>query len=148
MFDNPSTYALRFEESEGITRYFISFRDGQDIMREIEVSRPVYLEFLRFIKIERNLRRWDERHTEQSDLRDETLYSRAFNPPKSVEDTVLRAEQFQRAIQSLPEIQRRRFVLYHVFGLTYEQIAEMEDCSFQAVAKAIKSSEEAIKKYF
>jgi len=79
------------------------------------VSRPVYLEFLRFVKVERNLRRWDERHTEQSDLTDETLHDRALYPQKSVEETAfdsLQNEQLRQAVQELPEIQRRRFVLY------------------------------------
>ena len=65
MFDNSNPYTLRTEVSGGITRYYVSFTDGQAIHRETEVSRPVYLEFLRFVKIERSLRRWDERHIEQ-----------------------------------------------------------------------------------
>lgn len=144
MFDNSNHYILRTEVGEGITHYYVSFIDGQAHHREIEVSRPVYLEFLRFVKVERNLRRWDERHTEQSDLTDETLYKRALYPQKSVEDVafdILRNEQLRRAIQQLPEIQRRRFVLYHEFGLTYGQIAEIEGCSpvsaFRTVNRAV-----------
>ena len=151
MFDNTNPYALRMEIVEGITRYYISFIDGQAIYRETEVSHPVYLEFMRFIKVERNLRRWDERRTEQSELTDETLNKRAISPQKSAEETTfdrLQSEQLQMAIQDLPEIQRRRFILYHEFGLTYEQIAKIEGCSFQAVAKAMKSAESKIKNFF
>ena len=150
MFDNTNPYALRTEIVEGITRYFVTFTDGQAVQRETEVSRPVYIEFLRFVRIERNLRRWDERHTEQSSLTDETLYERAIHQPKSLEETVfdsLRNERLRQAIQQLPEIQRRRFVLHHEFGLTYEQIAEMEGCTFQAVAKTIAVAETNIKNY-
>jgi RNA polymerase sigma-70 factor (ECF subfamily) len=78
------------------------------------------LEFLRFVKIERSLRHWDERHREQSELTDESLNNRALTAPKSLEETVfdsLRNEHLRLAIQQLPEIQRRRFVLYHEFGL-------------------------------
>jgi hypothetical protein len=57
MFDNTNQYTLRTEIHEGITRYYVSFADGQTVHRETEVSRPVYLEFLRFVKTERNLRR-------------------------------------------------------------------------------------------
>ena len=153
MFDNSNHYTLRTEAAERFTRYFVSFEDGQAIPRETEVSRPVYLEFLRFIKVERNLRRWDERHTEQSDLTDETLHDRAINPQKSVEETVfdnLQNETLRLAVQSLPEIQRRRFVLYHEFGLTYEQIADMEGCSkvsaFRAVSRAENKIREEMKK--
>jgi RNA polymerase sigma-70 factor (ECF subfamily) len=147
MFDNKNPYTLNTEIVEGITHYYISFTDEENIYRKIEVSRPVYLEFLRFVKTERNLRRWDERHTEQSELTDETLYKRALHPPKSVEDTTfdsLRNEQLRLAIQELPEIQRRRFLLYHEFGLTYEQIAEMEGCTEMPVKRSIDRAKEKI----
>ncbi|HCC34741.1 MAG TPA: RNA polymerase [Ruminococcaceae bacterium] len=154
MFDYSNPYTLRTEVTEGIMHYYVSFKDGQAVLRETEVSRPVYLEFCRFVKQERNLRRWDERHTEQSDLTDESLYSRALNPPKSVEETVFdsqRDERLRQAIEDLPEVQRRRFILYHEFGLTYEQIAEMEGCSkvsaFRSVNRAKEKIKEAIKNF-
>ena len=148
MFDNTNPYTLRTEIVEGITRYYISFTDGQAIHRETEVSRPVYLEFLRFIKIDRSLRHWDERHREYSELSDATLNNRALNLPKSLEETVfdsLRNEHLRLAIQQLPEIQRRRFVLYHEFGLTYEQIARIEGCHFTSVRIAVLRAEKKIK---
>jgi hypothetical protein len=74
MFDNKNPYTLRTETGEGITHYYISFTDGQSVYREAEVSRPVYLEFLRFVKTECILRHWDERHREHSDLTDEILH--------------------------------------------------------------------------
>ncbi len=112
MFNNENPYTLRTEVVEGITYYYVSFADGQAVMRETEVSHPVYLEFLHFIKQERNLRRSDERHIEQFDLTDEALYDRALRPPKGVEETVLedqRNEWLRQAIAGLPETQRRRF---------------------------------------
>ena len=148
MFDTTKPYTLRTNESEGITRYYISFADGEGIQRETEVSRPVYLEFLRFIRTERKLHRWDERHTDSSELTDEELFNLASGKPKSVEETVfdsLRNEKLRLAIQSLPETQRRRFVLYHEFGLTYEQIAEMEGCKRQPVMRSVMRAEEKIK---
>ena len=148
MFNNENPYTLRTEIVEGITHYYVSFTDGQAIHRETEISRPVYLEFLRFVKIERSLRHWDERHREYSDLTDESLHSRALDAPKSLEDTVfdsLRNEHLRLAIQQLPEIQRRRFVLYHEFGLTYEQIAEMEGCTKMAVKFSVDRAKEKVK---
>ena len=150
MFDNSCIYTLRTEDVEGIMRYYVSFSDGQAIPRETEVSRPVYLEFLRFVKIECSLNHWNERYREYSELTDETLHRRALRPPKSVEDTthdILRNEQLRTAVDNLPAIQRRRFVLRHEFGLTYEQIAKMEGCTFQAVAKTVKAAEATVKKF-
>jgi RNA polymerase sigma-70 factor (ECF subfamily) len=151
MFDNKNLYTLRTEIVEGITHYFVSFKDGQDIHREIEVSRPVYTEFLRFVKAERNLHRWSERHLEQSELTDETLCERAFHQPKSVEDTVfdsIRNRRLRQTVLDLPEIQRRRFILYYEFGLTYVQIARTENCSAKAVEHSVEIARKKIKKYF
>jgi len=148
MFDNTNPYTLRTEIVEGITNYYISFMDGQALYRETEVSHPVYLEFQQFKKDERNLRRWDERHTEQSELTDESINDRAFHQPKSVEDTVFDIqcnEQLQQAIQSLPEPQRRRFVLYYELGFTYEQIANMEGCTKVSVHIGVNRAKEKIK---
>ena len=148
MFDNTNPYTLRKEIVDGIARYYVSFTDGEAKPRETEISRPIYLEFLRFVKVERNLRRWDERHLEQSDLSDENLYHRALCQPKSAFDMAfdsLQNKQLRLAIHSLTEIQRRRFVLYHEFGLTYEQIAEMEGCTKMPVKRAIDRAEENIR---
>jgi RNA polymerase sigma-70 factor (ECF subfamily) len=151
MLNNKNLYTLRTDIVDGITLYYVSFTDGQFIHREAEVSRPIYLEFLRFVKIERSLRHWDERHREYSELTDETLYSRALTTPKSLEETIvdsLRDEHLRLVIQQLPKIQRRRFVLHHEFGLTYEQIATMQGCSTRAIEYSVSIAKEKIKKYF
>lgn len=148
MFDNSNPYTLRTELVEGITHYYVSFADGQAILRETEVSRPVYLEFLRFIKTERNLRRSDERHIEQSELTEETLYERAANLPKGVEESAFDSEhdeQLRQVIAELPETQRRRFILHHEFGLTYEQIAEMEGRHRTSICESVLGAETKIR---
>ena len=153
MFTNKNPYTLRTEVVEGIMHYFVSFKDGQAILRETEVSRPVYLEFERFKKQERNLRRSDERHLEQFELSDGAINSRELHTQKSVEEVFFdyqRDEWLRKAIAELPEIQRRRFVLYHEFGLTYKQIAEIDGCStvsaFRSVSRAEEKIREEIKK--
>jgi RNA polymerase sigma-70 factor (ECF subfamily) len=149
LFENP--YTLRVDETTGIPRYFVSFMDGWGVHRETEISRPVYKEFEDFVRIERNLTRWDERHTERFEQTEKMLSARMKNLPKSLEDTVFdgeRNEHLRRAMQQLTEIQRRRFVLYHEFGLTYEQIAKMEGCSFVAVKYSVDKAKKAIRKNF
>ena len=147
MFDNTNPYTLRTEIVEGITRYFVSFKDGQAIAQETEISHPVYAELCHAIKRERNLRRWDERHTEYSEQTEASLHSRALCLQKSVEETVIdnfRSERLRQAIADLPEIQRRRFPLYHEHGLTYEQIAEREGCTKMPVKRSIDRATEKI----
>ena len=147
MVEHIHTYTPRVEINGGATRYYISFSDGQGIRRETEVTRPVYLEFLRFARAERNLRRWDERHVEQSGLTEEALHERALQKPQSLEEAAadrMRDEYLALVIRQLPETQRRRFILYYEIGLTYGQIAEREGCTKMAVKYTVDKAKEAI----
>jgi len=147
MFDYANPYTLRKEEACGITHFYVAFTDGQGVFRETEVSRPVYLEFLRFVKVDRSMRHYDERHREFSELTDEALFRRAICTPKSLEETVfdrLRDDLIKTAVEALPEVQRRRFVLYHEFGLTYEQIAGLEGCTKRAVKFSVDLAKKKI----
>ena len=148
MFDNTNHYALRTEVSEGIERYYVAFKDGQGVQNETEVSRPVYLEFRRFVKRERNLRRSDERHSEQSEISEAKLHERTLHTEKSLEELVhenMLREQLQRILNELPEIQKRRFRLYRELGMTFQQIADMEGCTKRAVKFSVDLAEEKIK---
>ena len=148
MFDNTNPYTIRIEETNGQKRYFVAFIDGQGIFRESEVSYEVYTQFCRFVKCERNLRRSDERHLEQSELTEETLCRRAVHKPKPVDDAVndnIRMERLNRAIIELPEIQKRRFMLHFDLGLTYEQIGAMEGCTKMPIKRSIDRAIEKIR---
>jgi RNA polymerase sigma-70 factor (ECF subfamily) len=151
MFDNSNPYTLRKEILAGFAHYYVSFEDSTGKRHEIEVKRIVYLEFMRFIKRERTLRRRDERHMEQSRLPPEVLCEQDARPEKSAEEAVfdnLRDETMRQILAELPKTQRRRLLLYHEYGLTYEQIAAIENCTFQAVAKSITAANTNIKKIF
>jgi len=151
MFDNTNPYTIHIEKVDGIDHYYISFLDGNGVFNETEVSRSIYVEFCQFVKQARNLRRSDERHIEQSNLSDELLNKRALNPTRSIEEIFFsraRSEQLMLMITELPEIQRRRFILYYEFDLTYEQIAEIEDCSKMAVKYSVDIAREKILKKF
>ena len=148
MFDNTNPYTIRIEEMNGQKRYFVAFVDGQGIFREVEVSYEVYTQFCRFVKCERNLRRSDERHLEQSELTEETLCRRALHKPKPIDEAIsdsIRIERLNQAIMELPEIQRRRFMLYFDLGLTYEQIGAMEGCTKMPIKRSIDRAIEKIR---
>ena len=148
MIKNTDKYTLRTEISIGITHYYVSFRDGEGIIHETEVSRPVYLEIRQFGQQERNLRRSDERYKEQSNLTDAKLNERALHTAESVEKIVqdnLKSSYLQQIISELPETQRRRLELYHEFGLTFQQIADMEGCSKASVFRSINKAEAKIR---
>ena len=142
-------YTLRTEmRSDSKTAYFISFTDGQGEFYDLEVSEAFYIEFRQMERKNRNLQQSDWRHQEASDLWDETLYKRAFRVPKSVEELTFDAEQrelLRKAISALPEIQRRRFLLYHEYDFNYRQIGEMEHCRPQSIMHSVTRAREKIK---
>lgn len=47
----------------------------------------------------------------------------------------------------LPDTQRRRLELYYFAGLTYEQIAALEGCSYPAVIKSVKKAIVELRRY-
>ena len=142
-------YTLRAEvRSDGKTSCFISFTDGQGEFYDLEVSEAFYIEFRQMERKNRNLQQSDWRHQEHSDLWDETLYKRAFRVPKSVEELIFDAEQrelLRKAISALPEIQRRRFLLYHEYDFNYRQIGEMEHCRPQSIRHSVIRARDKIK---
>lgn len=148
MWYRRRTYILREEVTENGTRYFISFKDGQGISNELNVSYDFYMAFRRLELDNRRLENWDWRHREFSEVRDETLNRRALRLPKNVDELIIEEEQTQllrKAIADLPEIQRRRFLLYHEYDLNYYQIGAMEHCTPQAVRRSVIIAREKIK---
>ena len=148
-------YTLREETIEGVTRYFVSFKDGQAVFHETAVSQSVYQEFQRFGRINRNLQGFDERHKEYSELSDESLNRRAKYKAKNVEETITdmeRSDALRKAIAGLPEIQRRRFVLYYEYDLNFREIGEMEGCSATSVKQSVDRAKakirEKLKNYY
>ena len=142
-------YTLRTEvRGDGETSYFISFIDGQGEFYDLEVSEAFYIEFRQMERKNRNLQQSDWRHQEASDLWDETLYKRAFRVPKSVEELIFDVEQrelLRKVISALPEIQQRRFLLYHEYDFNYRQIGEMENCRPQSIRQSVIRTREKIK---
>lgn len=144
--DKYNPYTLT--EKEG--KYFLSFRDGQGVLRELQITTELFEVLNRFELDDLSiLNEWD-RHYEHSELTEATLYNRAAMLPESVEDAVFRSLQYEalhKAINQLPETQRRRLILYYFAGLTYAQIAEKEGCKYQTVQESIYTALKNLKKF-
>ena len=117
-------------------------------MNKYEITEELYdafnsfeLEDLSYLNV------WD-RHMEQSEIWESTLNERAVEVQESVEDIVIRNlqnEKVHRAIDMLPEVQRRRVKMYFFDGMTYEEIAAKEKCKHPAVVKSVKAALEKLK---
>lgn len=141
--DNP----YHIYESEG--QYFITFRDGEGIVHNLEVNKILYdvfnsfeLEDLRYLNVL-------DRHIEHSETRDSTLYKRAIHKPESIEEVTVNkvlTEQLRQLINHLPPVQRRRLIMYFFEDMTYDQIAEKEGCTKMPVKRSIDAAIENIRK--
>lgn len=141
-------YTLREESTESGTRYFISFKDGQRKQHQLEVSDQLFFEFRQMERRDRNLQQWNQRHREFNEVWDETLYRRALCVPKSLDERMVeeeRNETLYKAVERLPEIQRRRFLLYYEYEFNFYQIAAMEHCTASAIQKSVAVAKEKVK---
>ena len=142
------TYTLREESTESGTRYFISFKDGQGNTTNWKCLNNYSLNFGRWNAGTENLQQWNQRHREFNEVWDETLYRRALRVPKSLDEKMIekeRNELFYKAVARLPEIQRRRFLLYYEYDFNFYQIGEMEHCTASAVQKSVSVAREKVK---
>lgn len=148
--------AYILEKTEGIDKeqYYVSFFDGNYVLHRIEINFDIYSALFELNKIDRNLTRSDERNLEHSELTDETLSRRIFEKSKGIEEIILEKEmktEFWKAIVELPDVQRKRLLLYYDYGFSLKEIAKMENCSIRAVKYSIdiakKKLEEKIKKF-
>ena len=141
-------YTLRKKSTESGTRYFISFKDGQGEHHELEVSKQLFFEFRHMERRNRNLEQWNQWHREFNEVWDETLYRRALRVPKSLDERMIekeRNELFYKAVAQLPEIQRRRFLLYYEYDFNFYQVGGMEHCTASAVQKSVSVAREKVK---
>lgn len=143
--DNP--YVLSVEDGS----YFISFSDGQGVYYREQVDEKLYTVFNQYELEDISHLNVVSRHYEHSDLTEGTLNQRAAVAPESLEDHVYRKLLYQKlhkAILTLPEIQRRRLLLYYFDGYTFEQIAEMEGCTKRAVKFSVDIALNELKEFF
>lgn len=134
-----------------VGRHWLAFTDGQGHRHHFEISAAVFTLFDSFELDDLSYLNEVDRHYEQSELTEASLYDRAVNRPATVEESALQSmeyAQLHRAISVLPEIQKRRLILYYFQGLTYEQIAGMEGCTKRAVKFSVDIAVEKLKKFF
>lgn len=143
--DKHNPYTLIIEEG----RYYLSFKDGRGVMQNIEIDKVLYELFNRFELEDISHLNRVSRHIEHSELTESSLNDRAFYKAESLEETVSRSIEYEllhKAISKLPETQRRRLLLYFFGEMTYEQIAELEGCKYQAVQSSIYAAIKALRK--
>ena len=144
--DKHNPYTLMIVEG----RYYLAFKDARGVMQNIEIDKVLYELFNRFELEDISYLNRVSRHIEHSELTEASLNDRVFHKAESLEESVSRSIEYEllhKAISKLPETQRRRLLL-HFFGeMTYEQIARLEDCKYQAIQSSIYAAIKTLKKY-
>ena len=145
--DKMNPYTLSIENNT----YYISFTDGQGIFHKQEISLELYAAFNSFELDDISLMNEASRHLTEVDTGELPLGHRIADPSEPVEDHVYRrimCHELHKAIAQLPEIQRRRVLLYYFGGYTYEQIAQMENCTKRAVKFSVDAALKKLRENF
>lgn len=147
--DNPYwIYSIGLDSDE--PHYFVTFMDNQKVKHCMEIDKKLFDEFNKFELEDLSFLNVVDNHYERSELTETSLNRRAFKPREAMDDTVLRKieyEDLHKAVGRLPEVQRRRLILYYFEGLTYQQIAELESCKRQAVCESVAAALKKLKNF-
>ena len=147
--DNPyRLFTVGAASSE--PHYFIEFKDGSGTEHCLEIEKPLFELFDQF-ELDDLLRLNEvDRHLDMRELSKVPAEESEEISKQSAELTALRnleSEALHSAILRLPEIQRRRLILYFYGGMTQEQIADVEKCGQARVFKSITSALNNLKKF-
>ena len=145
--DKYNPYELTVENE----KYYVAFVDAQGVHHKERISRELYELFDGFELEDISQLNAISRYQEHSELTEGTLNQRALIHPEPMEDGVYRKimyDQLHTVIGKLPDIQRRRVLLYYFGGYTYERIAEMEGCTKRAVKFSIDLAIKKLREYF
>ena len=142
--DNP--YTLGYDEDKNI--YIVEFNNFRHNIQRLEVDKEVYDAFDKFELEDISQIHKFRKQIEHSEIYDYTLYKKAVNVGKSVEEVVeenIIIEELKKAINELSEIQRRRIIMYYYEGLSQQEIANIEKTSLRAVQYTLNSSLKKLK---
>lgn len=145
--DNP--YTLGFDMS--VNSYTLTFTDIEKNRHCLCISEELYESFNSFELADLKILNEYDRHIEQSEQTESQLVQRTQNLTEDMIyliDKKMQNEKISKTIELLPENQKRRLKLYYFAELNYEQIAKIECCTYQAVAKSVKFAENNFKKLF
>ena len=143
--DNP--YLLAHDNASNT--YSIKFIDGRGKNNEVDVQVEVFEMFDYFELEDKSQMNEYDRHIEHFEINENVLYCRMKNPPEPLNDSIINKiiiNDLREALKSLPEIQRRRLMLYYFEDKTLEKIAQIEGCSKVAVKYSIDIALTKLKK--
>lgn len=141
--DNP--YSLLIENNV----YYILFKDNKNKLHKYKVNKKVFFAFNDFELEDKKLMNEYSRYIEHSEIFEYSFESRIMNKDTSLEDEVIRNvifEELREAVNSLPEIQKRRIKKYYFEGKTQQQIANEEKVDIRSIQYSLNCALKNLKK--
>lgn len=130
--------------------YFIEFKDGSGTEHCLEIEKPLFELFDQF-ELDDLLRLNEvDRHLDMREPANVPIEESEQSSKQSAELIVLReleSEALHSAIMKLPQLQRKRLILYYYGELDDRQIALIEGCSQSAVSQTISLAIKNLKKF-
>lgn len=130
--------------------YYLSFTDSCGMRQFMEINETLFSTFNRFELDDLSQMNKVDRHYEHSEQTEISLNTRATLPQTALEDVVFQQAEIEllyEAIARLPEVQRRRLILYYFCDLTYTKVAELEGCRLESVRQSVKAAVNKLKKW-
>ena len=143
------SYTLEYIEDD--EKYYISFIDSAEQDCRIEIDKEIFDIYMKSKKAYVKIKNEMSRHIEHSNLTDEEIYKRTYNPEESVEETVIKnieREKVNQAMQNLTETQYRRIDLHIVNEITIRDLAKIEKVQKKQIEKSLQLGLKKIKKFF
>ena len=143
------TYTLEYLENEN--KYFISFKDSVENDCKIEISREIFEEYMISKRAYKKVQNEFDRHQEQSEQSEITLYKRSIEKVKSAEEQYIEnisKEKLKIAEKELTETQMRRIELHFIDKITIRDLAKMENVRKNQIEKSIQLGLKKLKKFF
>ena len=142
--DNP--YTLNYIEEKNI--YIVSFKDVKGHIQKVEVSEAVQKAVDRFELDDLSEMNEYDNHIEHSEIFENNLESRAKDKPILLEDIIIQKstfEELKKAINILPEVQKRRIRKYYFDDMSELEIALEEKVSQKNVSKSLAVAKRNLK---
>ncbi len=130
--------------------YFIQFKDGGGTEHCLEIEKPLFELFDQFELDDLTRLNELDRHLDDRELSTVPADESEEIRKQSAELAALRkmeSEALHSAILRLPEVQRRRLILFYYGELTHQQIADMEGCARAVVTKSIHKALHNLKNF-
>ncbi len=128
--------------------YYVLFSNQHGSIVKTEVSKSIFDALKQLSREEEAARRSDARHIDYISISEQEFNRCKATLSQSTEDIVIGMElaaSIHEAIYALPDIQRRRFLMYCEYELSLQQIAEIEGCTKNPVKRSIDKAKKTLR---